>query len=172
MKRSQRLSSAAGFTIIETLIVLAIAGMILLIVFLAIPALTRNSRNNQRRQDVSAILQAVSHYELNNSGSFPNPCGGMSQAACNANQNQPLYFTHNLTFYDLGTAGSVVMTPEDPLASVSNPNNLDQVAIFNHQLCLTDGSGESTGQSAGYNDIVALYAIETGAGQAKLCQQL
>ena len=46
-----------GFTIIEVLIVLAIAGLILLIVFLAIPALQRNSRNTQRKNDSAGVSQ-------------------------------------------------------------------------------------------------------------------
>jgi prepilin-type N-terminal cleavage/methylation domain-containing protein len=40
-----------GFTIIEVMIVLAIAGLIMLVVFLAVPALQRNSRNTQRNND-------------------------------------------------------------------------------------------------------------------------
>lgn len=49
-----------GFTIIEVLIVLAIAGLIMLIVFLAVPALQRNSRNTQRQADASKIASAIS----------------------------------------------------------------------------------------------------------------
>src|SRR6202012_43961 len=60
-----------GFTIIEVLIVLAIAGLILMIVFLAVPALQRNSRNTQRKNDVQALLGAISEYEDNNNGSLP-----------------------------------------------------------------------------------------------------
>lgn len=48
-----------GFTIIEVLIVLAIAGLIMLIVFLAVPALQRNSRNTQRSNDAAAIVGAI-----------------------------------------------------------------------------------------------------------------
>jgi prepilin-type N-terminal cleavage/methylation domain-containing protein len=48
-----------GFTIIEVMIVLAIAGLILLIVFLAVPALQRSSRNTQRKQDVGRITSAA-----------------------------------------------------------------------------------------------------------------
>ena len=48
-----------GFTIIEVMIVLAIAGLILLIIFLAVPALQRNVRNTQRKTDVTAIAAAV-----------------------------------------------------------------------------------------------------------------
>ena len=61
-----------GFTIIEVLIVLAIAGLIMLIVFLAVPALQRNSRNTQAKNAASSILGAVSEYQNNNNGAMPN----------------------------------------------------------------------------------------------------
>ncbi len=60
-----------GFTIIEVLIVLAIAGLIMLIVFLAVPALQRNSRNTQVKNAASSILGAVSEYQNNNGGTNP-----------------------------------------------------------------------------------------------------
>jgi prepilin-type N-terminal cleavage/methylation domain-containing protein len=60
-----------GFTIIEVLIVLAIAGLILLIVFLAVPALQRNSRNTQAKNAASSMLGAVSEFENNNNGAMP-----------------------------------------------------------------------------------------------------
>src|SRR5438270_9083953 len=60
-----------GFTIIEVMIVLAIAGLILLIVFLAVPALQRNSRNTGRKSDVGRLSSAVNNYVSNNNGSLP-----------------------------------------------------------------------------------------------------
>src|SRR6476469_2520284 len=60
-----------GFTIIEVLIVLAIAGLIMLIVFLAVPALQRNSRNTQRRNDVQAALGSFQEVINNNNGKLP-----------------------------------------------------------------------------------------------------
>lgn len=60
-----------GFTIIEVLIVLAIAGLIMLIVFLAVPALQRNSRNTRKRDDVGKALSAVSDWSTNNGGKIP-----------------------------------------------------------------------------------------------------
>lgn len=51
-----------GFTIIEVMIVLVIAAVILLIVFLAVPALQRNSRNTQRRNDVARVGTAVNNF--------------------------------------------------------------------------------------------------------------
>lgn len=47
---------------------LAIAGLILLIVFLAVPALQRNSRNSGRKSDISRIGGAVVEYYSNNNG--------------------------------------------------------------------------------------------------------
>src|SRR5256885_124137 len=60
-----------GFTIIEVLIVLAIAGLILLIVFLAVPALQRNSRNTQYRSDASKLLGAAQELINNKGGTLP-----------------------------------------------------------------------------------------------------
>lgn len=64
-----------GFTIIEVLIVLAIAGLILAIIFLAVPALQRNSRNTSIRSDAAAILAGVNDYVANNQGQLPNAAG-------------------------------------------------------------------------------------------------
>lgn len=70
-----------GFTIIEVLIVLAIAGLIMLIVFLAVPSLQRNSRNTQRSSDAARIAGAINECLGNNNGNLTN-CGfGGSQFA-------------------------------------------------------------------------------------------
>lgn len=61
-----------GFTIIEVLIVLAIAGLILVIVFLAVPALQRNSRNTQRTNDAARTASAVNECLANNNGKIVN----------------------------------------------------------------------------------------------------
>lgn len=67
-----------GFTIVEVLIVLAIAGLILMIVFLAVPSLQRNSRNNRRRADVSNYLSAVNEYVNNNNGALPSTAANLT----------------------------------------------------------------------------------------------
>jgi prepilin-type N-terminal cleavage/methylation domain-containing protein len=65
-----------GFTIIEVMIVLAIAGLIMLIVFLAVPALQRNSRNTQTKNDASAVASAINEYSSNNNGALPTAITG------------------------------------------------------------------------------------------------
>lgn len=57
-----------GFTIIEVLIVLAIAGLIMLVVFLAVPALQRNARNNTRTSEASRISAALTDCLANRNG--------------------------------------------------------------------------------------------------------
>ena len=63
--------SKKGFTIIEVVLVLAIAGLIFLMVFIALPALQRSQRNTQRADDMSRILTAVNSYQSNNNGKTP-----------------------------------------------------------------------------------------------------
>jgi len=69
-KRTQK-----GFTIIEVVLVLAIAGLIFLMVFIALPALQRNTRDSQRKQDLSRLQTALSNYTGNNRGSLPSTSG-------------------------------------------------------------------------------------------------
>jgi len=60
-----------GFTIIEVVLVLAIAGLIFLMVFIALPALQRGQRDTQRKNDLSRAMTAVNNYQSNNRGSAP-----------------------------------------------------------------------------------------------------
>ena len=60
-----------GFTIIEVVLVLAIAGLIFLMVFIALPALQRSQRNTQREDDISRFLTAANDYQTNNGGKIP-----------------------------------------------------------------------------------------------------
>ena len=60
-----------AFTIIEVVLVLAIAGLIFLMVFIALPALQRNQRDTQRKNDITRALTAVRNYQSNNRGKIP-----------------------------------------------------------------------------------------------------
>ncbi|MDX1765792.1 MAG: type II secretion system protein [Candidatus Saccharimonadales bacterium] len=71
-----------GFTIIEVVLVLAIAGLIFLIVFLALPQLQASRRDTQRKNDASRLVAGVENYAGNNSGQYP---GSIDQAWVDAN---------------------------------------------------------------------------------------
>ena len=57
-----------GFTIIEIVLVLAIAGLIFLMVFLALPALQRSQRNQLYKNNLSLVVGALQNYRSNNGG--------------------------------------------------------------------------------------------------------
>ena len=60
-----------GFTIIEVVLVLAIAGLIFLMVFVALPALQRGQRDSQRRSNISRFMSQINSYQTNNGGRVP-----------------------------------------------------------------------------------------------------
>ena len=60
-----------GFTIIEVVLVLAIAGLIFLMVFIALPALQRNQRDSARKSEVGTVASAITSFQSNNRGKVP-----------------------------------------------------------------------------------------------------
>jgi prepilin-type N-terminal cleavage/methylation domain-containing protein len=135
----------SGFTIIEVLIVLAIAGLIMLIVFLAVPALQRNSRNTQRKNDVAALVGAVSEYVNNNAGALPTTA---AQITGNA----------KLGFYAAG----------DVNLGTSGGTDVNDVYIATGNKC--NGNALTTSGATSRN-IAALYYVETSGGTAAQCQE-
>jgi len=78
LKRTKLQKTDKGFTIIEVMIVLAIAGLILLIVFLAVPALQRNARNTSIKSDAGNVSGGISAFESNNNGIVPSTINAAS----------------------------------------------------------------------------------------------
>jgi prepilin-type N-terminal cleavage/methylation domain-containing protein len=136
--KSKLTKDQKGFTIIEVLIVLAIAGLILLIVFLAVPALQRNSRNTQRKNDVAAILGAVNEWTNNNNGQVPTTAAQQAEAVANA----------NLGIY----AGAVNW-------GVAWPADQNSVTVAVNQRCTSE-----TTIGAQNRSVSALYRVEAGGG--------
>ena len=80
---------------------LAIAGLVLAIVFIAVPALQRNSRDTQRRADVSAIQSGIATFIGNNNGQIPDSAADLNQALDGL----------DLGFYNSTAAGVLNATP-------------------------------------------------------------
>lgn len=68
-----------GFTIIEVVLVLAIAALIFLMIFIALPALQRGQRDTARKQDVGTAATAVNTYRSNHRGTLPS-AGNLTQS--------------------------------------------------------------------------------------------
>lgn len=155
-----------GFTIIEVLIVLAIAATILLLVFLAVPALNRNSHNTKRSDDIAAIGGALSEYTNNANGVLPPD---------NATFKKSVITNAKLNFYD---PASVTYKPQSGATVVAPPGKtvLDKVFVANYTKCLDAPKGEivTTNEGATSRSVVALYRVEIGGsgdGQAE-CKEL
>lgn len=146
-----------GFTIIEVLIVLAIAGLILLVVFLAVPALQRNSRNTQKRNEVSAALGAVSEYVANNNGRLPTTSGAFNTAFTGSNVNFSAYTPANVTYNYSGTART---------GTPATNTNLDTLVVYNYATC-TGNTLQYTGTSN--RSVAALFAVEGASGPVQQC---
>jgi prepilin-type N-terminal cleavage/methylation domain-containing protein len=140
-----------GFTIIEVLIVLAIAGLIMLIVFLAVPALQRNNRNTQRKNDAGRALSAVQEIVNNNSGvapvsaAAPAVLNGFSQLQ-NVNYN-----IHASSFQ-----------------AIPNPMGNTTMYIRNFSVCAASPTGTGQIATAGGNarQITISYLVETPGSTA------
>lgn len=66
-----QINKQKGFTIIEVVLVLAIAALIFLMVFIALPSLQKSQRDTQRRDDLGRISTQVTNYQSANRGKIP-----------------------------------------------------------------------------------------------------
>jgi len=72
--------TAKGFTIIEVVLVLAIAGLIFLMVFIALPALQSGQRDSARKNDASIISTSVTNFASQNKSTLPKSDGTQNTA--------------------------------------------------------------------------------------------
>ena len=63
---SKKMKQKKGFTIIEVVLVLAIAGLIFLMVFYVVPQAMAGQRDGERRQAMSRVQSALVQYQTNN----------------------------------------------------------------------------------------------------------
>jgi len=172
-------SSNEGFTIIEVLIVLAIAALILLIVFLAVPALQRNSRNTQRKNDVASILSGMNEFATNNNGSLPTFFQGTNAITWNLkNGTAGTTAESKVGYYQggLGTAnGDVSINTTAPATAgpIANPadGTHDYVLVYIGETCDPSAAVPGSVKAAGSRALAVQYEIETGSGSwGAVCQ--
>ena len=132
-----------GFTIIEVLIVLAIAGLIMLIVFLAVPTLRRNARNGQRDHDASSVLAGVNECLKNHNG-VTTSCDTTAEVAIDTNSLSVL------TTYSFGAAAYSATDARVVIGSHCNPAGDATVAGTAREVAVT-------------------YQQETGTGTTNRC---
>lgn len=159
-----------GFTIIEVLIVLAIGGLIMIIVFLAVPALQRNQRNNGRKSDISRIGSAVTEWVSNNNGAE------LTAGAGNANLNAILGSTGNLSQYTLVAAGgvgansfSLANGAQSAMPKGAADVNGGSIRVVVRATCGTNGA---TVANSSNRRMVLQYFVENTTTIVPLCQEI
>lgn len=90
-----------GFTIIEVVLVLAIAALIFLMIFIAWPALQRGQRDTARKNDANTIASSIGTYRSNNNGKNPS-----AAAEITTFRNQ---YINELSQYDKGLPAEVTI---------------------------------------------------------------
>jgi prepilin-type N-terminal cleavage/methylation domain-containing protein len=114
-----------GFTIIEVVLVLAIAGLIFLMVFIALPALQGSQRDTARKNDVSTVAAAVNSYTGNNRGTFPTTATLESYVTS---------VSANTTEVIVGTAGATSIAPDDGVITVTQRSRCGDSTTTNQTL--------------------------------------
>lgn len=136
--------STKGFTIIEVVLVLAIAGLIFLMVFIALPALQRGQRDTQRKNDVSRINTQISNAAAANRGAIP-----PANATSTTGMITPT--TGFVAKYLAGTSATAGTEYQDPKAgtgyvfTVTTTDPTDgQINYQTGRICGPDGTAATT----------------------------
>lgn len=155
-----------GFTIIEVMIVLAIAGLILAIVFVAVPQLQRSSRDNQRQNIAARVKAELESYASNNQGNYPfggatgvyNPCTGI--ASCNDWYTR--YITNgNVNTLDPSTGSNQVINISTNSSSPTWTKGHMFISVGNK--CAGEGVAAGLGGGATARQYALLVALDRGS---------
>lgn len=155
-----------GFTIIEVMIVLAIAGLIMLIIFLAVPALQRNSRNTAIKNDVAGLLGAVNEYTNNNNGRPP----AAHTINIDANTGEAQVGVNNCASPNANCAEANVSPNTEGARVVTTVPGAASVTLGNVVIIVGAACDGNTPTTAGTTDrsIAAYFRLE---GNAIQCQE-
>lgn len=149
-----------GFTIIEVLIVLAIAGLIMVIVFLAVPSLQRSSRNNQIRNDASVTLGYINEWASNNNGALP-------VAVCTPGDSGDFYLSRDATCNTSDTLGGKIRGGIPATSGTANPpsGTIQAIVVGLNRKCASSAISSSTSNRA----FAVGFNVETAGGDTPQC---
>jgi prepilin-type N-terminal cleavage/methylation domain-containing protein len=173
MRSKLQKSNSEGFTIIEIMIVLVIAGLILLIVFLAVPALQRSARNTSRKADASALAASVSEFINNNNGVVPTTLANAAGAGTLTGPTGTASASSKLGYYTTGAGaanGDAEVVKQTALPTYTGGGGHDYLAVVTGGVCAAAGANQGTAAptwaitAASARSFVVVYQIETGNG--------
>ena len=148
-----KINTKKGFTIIEVVLVLAIAGLIFLMVFIALPALQRNQRDTQRKNDLSRVQSQINSFQSNNKGKVP------TLAEAQGTLTTSYLRVRGDSFQDpTGTNYTFVAGTVGTLPTAYSDTNVGQISYFENARC----TGENTEAGGGANKVAVSIPLEGG----------
>jgi prepilin-type N-terminal cleavage/methylation domain-containing protein len=158
-----------GFTIIEVVLVLAIAGLIFMMVFIALPALQRSQRDTQRKNDMARMQSAIVNYQTNNHNRLPGDddwgtCGADGDNA-GANGFCGSYLIVGGDYFTDPDGSAYVLTVDG--ANVGAATDMTNLTFETaaHRVFITKGvtcDGEQLIASTGGQKVALRYKLEGG----------
>lgn len=155
-----------GFSIIEVVLVLAIAGLIFLMVFIALPALQRNQRDSARQTEVQTVLSAVSTYGSQNSGRLPTTAAqiGVIVNGKAINDTEAAVLDSGAQIQLRTFAQTASLTASTTAAtSVDTTVGLEEIVVVTGAKC-PETTGSSINLVRGTSRQVAVVAIQESGG--------
>lgn len=152
-----------GFTIIEVVLVLAIAGLIFLMVFIALPALQRNQRDTAKKQEISTVLAQVTSYQSNNRGTSPATDATAKQKFVQYLEGK--WESPNIIL----NSGTVVSLGQFATGSTpSDPEDYDTMVVVVGAKCATGSTATTTIEKGTARQSAAMMRLENS--DAIYCQ--
>lgn len=140
--------SRNGFTLIEILLVVAAIGILAGIVILAINPNKQlgDTRNAQRRADVTTILNAVYQYSIDSNGTIPAGITTSAQEICNTGIAPATCTGASLVDLSVLTASEkyVVSIPKDPTTATVNSAKYTILKTANNRITVAAPDAESS----------------------------
>ena len=144
-----------GFTIIEVVLVLAIAALIFLMIFVALPALQRGQRNTARKNDVGTVASAINTYRTSNGGVLPT-----AYTTAGATKGLDKYID-KLSQIDLSASGIKVSAPVTATGNyTADATTVDKITVYPSAKCDTTSTAYNT---AGPKSAAVFTTVEISA---------
>lgn len=154
-----------GFSIIEVVLVLAIAGLIFLMVFIALPALQRSQRDSARQNEVGTVVSAIGTYQSANNGRLPTTANALAKVITGNDSSVPGDNTageleSGARLYFFGTHQTNFTANLDTQPTADAVITMDEITVVRGAKCVIGDGGGFGGLERGSSRQAAVLAVQ------------
>jgi len=159
---NRALQKQKGFTIIEVMIVLAIAGVIMMLLFLVVPTLQRNNRNTQIQNDAAALLTYIGEYSIQKNGALPAGVDEDANGAVLASDG-----TNDINLGNIRAGIDIEFADGAQSAYATDGSDSGKVRLVVNAKCNNPDDGATVAQRRSY---AVQYVVESGGDDIPRCE--